>query len=72
MPGIIGDCSGFMACATCHVHVEPEWREKVGPPSDEEAEMIAMTADPRPESRLGCQIWLDAKLDGLRVRVAGT
>lgn len=71
VPGIIGDCGGFMSCATCHVHVAPEWREAVGDPSEEERDMIALTVDPRPESRLGCQIWLTAKLDGLRVRVAG-
>jgi 2Fe-2S ferredoxin len=70
VPGVIGDCSGFMACATCHVHVEPEWRDLVGPASEEEREMIAMTADPRPESRLSCQIWLSSALQGLRVRVA--
>ncbi|MFT3967293.1 MAG: 2Fe-2S iron-sulfur cluster-binding protein [Sphingobium sp.] len=71
VPGIAGDCGGFMACATCHVHVEPEWREAVGPPSsEEEREMIGLTADPRPESRLGCQIWLSDRLDGLRLRVA--
>lgn len=68
--GIVGDCGGFMACATCHVHVEPEWLDAVGPASDEEREMIALTMDPRPQSRLGCQIWLHKGLDGLRVRVA--
>ena len=70
VPGVIGDCGGFMACATCHVHVEPEWREAVGPASGEERDLIEMTKDPRPESRLGCQLWVTPELDGLRVRVA--
>lgn len=68
--GISGNCGGFMACATCHVHVAPEWHEAVGPASDDEREMIAMTADPKPESRLGCQVWFTPQLDGLTVRVA--
>ncbi|MET0364177.1 MAG: 2Fe-2S iron-sulfur cluster-binding protein [Sphingobium sp.] len=70
VPGIMGDCGGFMACATCHVHVAPEWLEHVGRASDEEREMISLTADPRLESRLGCQIWLSERLDGLRLSVA--
>ncbi|MCE7798478.1 2Fe-2S iron-sulfur cluster-binding protein [Sphingobium sufflavum] len=70
VPGIVGDCGGFMACATCHVHVAPEWRDAVGSASEEEQAMIALTADPRPDSRLGCQIWLHPGLDGLRVAVA--
>lgn len=70
VPGNIGECGGYMACATCHVHVAPEWMAVVGPAVGEEREIIAMTDDPRPESRLGCQIWLENDLDGLQVRVA--
>lgn len=70
IPGVIGDCGGFMSCATCHVHVAPEWLAKLGAAPESEREMIAMTADPRPESRLACQIWVVPELDGLTVRVA--
>ncbi|QIG80752.1 2Fe-2S iron-sulfur cluster-binding protein [Stakelama tenebrarum] len=71
VPGIPGDCGGFMACATCHVYIAPEWREAVGPPaSEEEDEMLDLAGERRPESRLGCQIWLDKHLDGLRLRPA--
>lgn len=70
VPGVIGDCGGVMACATCHVHVMPEWQDRVGPPSVDERELIEMTADPRPESRLGCQVFVTSALDGLRVKVA--
>ena len=71
VPGIFGDCGGFMACATCHVYVEPEWCDRVGgPSSDEEREILAMTENVRPESRLGCQIWVTDELDGLRISPA--
>lgn len=70
VPGIIGDCGGFMSCATCHLHVDPDWLARTGAASGDERDMIEMTADPRAESRLGCQIWLTAELDGLYVRVA--
>ena len=32
--GILGDCGGGCACATCHVYVEPEWMNVVGTPAD--------------------------------------
>jgi 2Fe-2S ferredoxin len=70
VPGIIGDCGGFMACATCHVHVAEEWLDTVGPASNEECALIALTADPKPESRLGCQLWVTPEQDGLTVTVA--
>lgn len=70
VPGIEGQCGGFMACATCHVHVAPEWRAVVGPPSAHERELIALTENPRPESRLSCQIRLSQALDGLEVTPA--
>jgi 2Fe-2S ferredoxin len=70
VPGIIGDCGGGCACATCHVHVSPDWFEKVGPPNDVEADMLDMAEDLVPTSRLSCQIHLTPDLDGLAVTVA--
>lgn len=70
VPGIAGECGGYMACATCHVYVAPEWIAAVGPAVGEEHEVLAMTEGRRHESRLGCQIWLDGHLDGLRVTPA--
>jgi 2Fe-2S ferredoxin len=69
--GILADCAGSCACATCHVYVEGEWYAAVGAPDDVEAEMLDMVADVRkPNSRLSCQIKLTSALDGLKVTVA--
>jgi 2Fe-2S ferredoxin len=69
--GILGDCGGACACATCHVYIDPDWIDRVGPPDDVEAEMLDMVSDVRQDdSRLACQIRLRAELDGLSVRVA--
>ena len=69
--GILADCGGACACATCHVYVDPEWQEIVGPPDDIEAEMLDMVSDiQRENSRLSCQIRLRPELDGLKVTVA--
>ncbi len=69
--GVLGDCGGGCMCATCHVYVDPEWRERVGPPNDVERETMDLAANVRPESsRLSCQVVLTDELDGLRVEVA--
>lgn len=65
--GIIGECGGSAACATCHVHVDPAWRDIVGPPSADEADMLDFAHGKRDDSRLACQIRLRPVLDGLVV-----
>ncbi|WP_174274607.1 2Fe-2S iron-sulfur cluster-binding protein [Sphingomonas bacterium] len=67
VPGIEGQCGGFRACATCHVHVAPAWRAIVGPPGADERDLLELTDDFRPESRLSCQIRISADLDGLEL-----
>lgn len=66
---IEGACGGSMACATCHVVVDPACVEKLPEPSAEEEDMLDLAAEVQPNSRLGCQIRLTAALDGLVVRV---
>jgi 2Fe-2S ferredoxin len=71
VPGILADCGGGCACATCHVYVDEDWQEAVGGPNEIEFEMLDMVSDLHKEnSRLSCQIKLSPELDGLRVTVA--
>ena len=65
--GIIGECGGSCACATCHVYVDEAWREKVGPPTPMEEDMLDFGYEVRPNSRLSCQIKVSDELDGLVV-----
>jgi 2Fe-2S ferredoxin len=69
--GIVGECGGALACATCHVYVDDAWTAKVGgPASTQEREMLdSAAAERKPNSRLGCQIILDTALDGLVVHM---
>jgi ferredoxin, 2Fe-2S len=69
IPGIDADCGGACACATCHVQVEPEWAGKLPPKSEMEETMLDFAIQPKPTSRLSCQLRVTSELDGLRVRV---
>ncbi|CCW16473.1 Ferredoxin, 2Fe-2S [Sphingobium indicum BiD32] len=69
--GIAADCGGACSCATCLVHIDPDWTERTGQPDDIEFAMLDMVADVATvSSRLACQIRLSGALDGLRVVVA--
>ena len=69
VPGIVGECSGVLACATCHVYVDEAWRSKTGEAGEFEKDMLEGAIDPRDSSRLACQIKLTPELDGLVVHV---
>jgi 2Fe-2S ferredoxin len=66
--GIDGDCGGACACATCHVYVEGDWFDRLPPLEELEQAMLDFAFDVQPNSRLACQIKVDASLDGLTVR----
>ncbi len=64
-----GTCGGDMACATCHVIVDPAHAHRLPPASGAEEDMLDLTPAATRTSRLSCQIVLDAALDGLVVRI---
>ncbi len=75
VPGVVAECGGFLSCASCHVHVDDAWIDRVGRPEDSdddlECEILdGAMAERTPGSRLSCQIVVDENLDGLLVRVA--
>jgi len=67
--GIIAQCGGACACATCHVYVDAAWMARLPPPEDMEVGMLESASQPHAGSRLSCQITVTAALDGLRVTV---
>jgi 2Fe-2S ferredoxin len=66
--GIVAECGGSCTCATCLVHVDEAWTDKVGARSPEEEDQLDFAFDVRPNSRLSCQIKVTETLDGLIVR----
>lgn len=67
--GIDGDCGGVCSCATCHVHVDPDFFDKTGGPSEIEQDMLELDDEVDEYSRLSCQIEVREELDGLILRV---
>ena len=64
---VAAECGGACACATCHVHVDPEWAAKLPPRESEENETLDGATDVRPNSRLACQVIFKPELDGIRL-----
>lgn len=63
-------CGGNCSCATCHVHVDPEFATKLRPVSADEDDLLDSASDRDATSRLSCQLLFTAELDGMKVRIA--
>ena len=67
---LLAICGGCCSCATCHVHVDPEFAAKLPRMSMDEDDLLDSSADRDEHSRLSCQIPFSDALDGLRVTIA--
>lgn len=63
-----GTCGGMALCASCHMYIESD--HELPEPSEDEEDMLDQAFHVEDNSRLGCQIHLTEKLDGLVVRLA--
>ncbi|MBF0092967.1 MAG: ferredoxin family 2Fe-2S iron-sulfur cluster binding protein [Alphaproteobacteria bacterium] len=66
---IEGACEGSLACATCHVVIDPDWFPKLKPASEDEEDMLDLAFGLTATSRLGCQVIVTRELDGIVVRL---
>jgi ferredoxin, 2Fe-2S len=67
--GVVAQCGGACACATCHVYIGASDILKLEPREEMEEGMLELAWEPRDNSRLSCQIHISANLDGLEVTV---
>jgi 2Fe-2S ferredoxin len=67
--GVVAQCGGACACATCHVYIDPAWVARLDAREDMEEGMLETAWEPRNNSRLSCQIHVTADLEGLQVTV---
>ncbi len=63
-------CGGCCSCATCHIHVDADWADKLPPISADEDDLLDSSDHRNATSRLSCQIQMTAALDGLKVAIS--
>jgi len=68
--GIVAECGGACACATCHSYVDDAWLDKLAAMDDMEDSMLDAAFERKANSRLTCQIEVSDELDGLVIHVA--
>jgi 2Fe-2S ferredoxin len=64
-----GACDHSLACATCHVVIEPQWFDVLPEPSTDELDMLDLAPNLAKTSRLGCQIVMREEYDGITLRL---
>ena len=71
IPEIPATCGGCCACATCHIHVDSVWYNKLEIDNDSlEIDLLEYERGyKKGSSRLGCQIFLKDEHNGLTVRL---
>ena len=60
-----GACEGSMACSTCHVIVDDTYFSLLDCASEDEEDILDLASGLTATSRLGCQIVVSERLDGL-------
>ena len=63
-------CGGCCSCATCHVHVDPSFMDKLPKLSEDENDLLDSSDHRNEFSRLSCQVPVTDALEGLRVTIA--
>ena len=66
--GTLGVCGGMAMCASCHVYVNSN--QLLNNISDDEQAMLSEAFHLKDSSRLGCQIQISSKLDGMIFEIA--
>ncbi len=68
--GIVAECGGACACATCHSYIDEGWLDRLPEMDDMGDSMLDAAYERKDNSRLTCQIEMSNELDGLIVNVA--
>jgi ferredoxin, 2Fe-2S len=63
-------CGGLCSCATCHVHIDTAFYNRLGPVSEDEDALLSGSAHRGESSRLGCQVLMTEAFDGMKVTIA--
>lgn len=68
--GVAALCGGMCSCATCHVFVDEAWLDSLPSKESDEEELLEILDHFQANSRLSCQLHIQAAHEGLGVRLA--
>ena len=63
-------CGGCCSCATCHVHIDASFMDKLPEMSEDENDLLDSSEHRNEYSRLSCQIPVTGDMEGLKVTIA--
>ena len=63
-------CGGCCSCATCHVHIDPAFKDKLPEITEDENDLLDSSDHRDENSRLSCQVPVTAVLEGCKVTIA--
>ena len=63
-------CGGCCSCATCHVHIDEAFKDKLPEMSEDENDLLDSSEHRNDNSRLSCQIPVTGALEGCKVTIA--
>jgi 2Fe-2S ferredoxin len=68
--GVPAVCGGLCSCGTCHVYLDPEWLDKFQQADPDEQDLLDLFDNSKENSRLSCQMQLQASHEGLGLSIA--
>lgn len=63
-------CGGCCSCATCHVHIDPAFADRLPKMTEDENDLLDSSDHRDANSRLSCQLPVTDAFEGLRVTIA--
>ena len=63
-------CGGCCSCATCHIHVDAAFADRLPAMSEDENDLLDSSDHRNEYSRQSCQVPMTDALDGLKVTIA--
>lgn len=67
--GVRAECGGECSCSTCHCYVDDDWLDRLPTKAEAESGLLEFAWEPKPTSRLTCQLLMSEALDGLVLHV---
>ena len=68
--GVAAICGGLCSCGTCHVYLDTDWLARFTQADYEEQDLLESFDSTEENSRLSCQLQLQAEHEGLKLSIA--